>query len=60
MAAEDYSDQNSDRRLCSDRPDPIAESTAVPLCKIAVYDVVTVAQLSQLREVRIHITVYLP
>ena len=54
MPAENYSDQNSDRRLDSDRPDPIAESTAVaPYVSIAVYSGVTVAQLSELREVRI-------
>ena len=54
MPAENYSDQNSDRRLYSDRPDPIAESTAVaPYVNIAVYSGVTVAQLSELREVRI-------
>ena len=29
VAAEDYSDLISDRRLYSNRPDPIAESTAV-------------------------------
>ena len=48
VAAEDYSDLISDRRLYSDRPDPIAESTAVALyvncCVWCSYNY-TVAQL---------------
>ena len=47
VPAEDYSDRYSDRRLCSDRPDPIGIQQRI------LFIVVTIAQLSELREVRI-------
>ena len=61
VAAEDYRDQNSDRRLCADRLDPIAESTAVApyanCCLWCSYSCATIRSTGSPYSI---ITVYLP